>query len=50
MITVLEMNIRPDGVKMVKCEGSRNSKFEITFEEFVKDIDGGDYSIELINE
>jgi hypothetical protein len=23
---------------------------EITFEEFVKDIDGGDYSIELINE
>jgi len=38
MVTVLEMNVRPDGVKMVKCEGNRNSKFEITFEELVQII------------
>jgi len=38
MITVLEMYTKTDGVKMVKCEGSRNSKFEITFEELVQII------------
>ena len=37
MVIVLEMNVRPDGVKMVKCEG-RSSKFEITFEELVEII------------